>query len=74
MRKKIEQQKKLGAISISEVKLPLKSRDELPPILMALQHIYATPELKEEVFRILEERVKKADEDQRKGVRYWRKK
>src|SRR3990167_8121159 len=57
MRKKIEQQKKLGAISISEVRLPLKSRDELPPILMALQHIYVSPELKEEVFRILEEKV-----------------
>ena len=50
MRKRIEQQRKLVAISIAEVKLPLKSRDELPPILMALQHIYVTPELKEEVF------------------------
>jgi len=57
MRKKIEQQKKLGTISISEVKLPLKSRDELPPIVRALQHIYVTPELKDEVFRILEEKV-----------------
>ena len=59
MRKRFEQQKKLGVISISEVKLPLKSRDELPPILMALQYIYVTPELNEEVFRILEERVQK---------------
>jgi hypothetical protein len=57
MRKRFEQQRKLGVISISEVKLPLKSRDELPPILMALQHIYVTPELNEEVFRILETKV-----------------
>lgn len=57
MRKRFEQQRKLGVISISEVKLPLKSRDELPPILMALQHVYATPELNEEVFRIVEEKV-----------------
>jgi hypothetical protein len=56
MRKRFEQQGRLGVISISEVKLPLKSRDELPPILRALQHIYVTPELNKEVFRILEER------------------
>lgn len=57
MRKAREHQRKLGTISIGEVKLPLRSRDELPPILRALQHIYATPGLKEEVFRILEEKV-----------------
>lgn len=57
MRKRFEQQRKLGVIAIAEVKLPLKSRDELPPILMALQHIYATPELNEAVFRIVEEKV-----------------
>ncbi|MEB2310110.1 MAG: hypothetical protein OZ917_12545 [Candidatus Brocadiaceae bacterium] len=36
MRKRFEQQGKLGVVSISEVKLPLKSRDELPPILRAM--------------------------------------
>src|SRR3989339_979774 len=72
MRKKIEQQKKLGAISISEVKLPLKSRDELPPILMALQHIYVTPELKEEVFRILEEKIMRGKKKTgRYGMELW---
>lgn len=57
MRKRIEQQLKLGGISIAEVKIPLKSRDELPPILMALKHLYVTPELKAEAFRILEEKI-----------------
>src|SRR3989337_824071 len=72
MRKKIEQQKKLGAISIAEVKLPLKSRDELPPILKALQHIYATPELKEEVFRIVEEKVMRGKKKTgRYGMELW---
>ena len=72
MRKRFEQQRKLGVISISEVKLPLKSRDELPPILMALQHIYATPELKEEVFRILEERVMRGKKKTgRYGMELW---
>ena len=72
MRKRFEQQKKLGVISISEVKLPLKSRDELPPILMALQYIYVTPELNEEVFRILEEKVQKGKKKTgRYGMDLW---
>jgi hypothetical protein len=72
MRKRFEQQRKLGVISISEVKLPLKSRDELPPILRALQHIYVTPELNEEVFRILEEKVQKGKKKTgRYGMELW---
>ena len=72
MRKRFEQQRKLGVISISEVKLPLKSRDELPPILRALQHIYVTPELNEEVFRILEEKVQKGKKKTgRYGMDLW---
>ena len=72
MRKEIESQRKLGTISIVEVKLPLKSRDELPPILRALQHIYATPELKEEVFRILEEKVMRGKKQTgRYGMELW---
>src|SRR3972149_578212 len=62
MRKRFEQQKKLGVRSIPDRiirGLPLKSRDELPPILRALQYIYVTPELNEEVFRILETKVMK---------------
>ena len=57
MRKKIDQQLKFGAVSIAKVEIPLKSRDELPPILMALKHLYVTPELKAEAFRILEEKI-----------------
>ena len=72
MRKRFEQQQKLGIIPISEVKLPIKSRDELPPILRALQHIYVTPELNEEVFRILEEKVQKGKKKTgRYGMELW---
>ncbi|MBE7446432.1 MAG: hypothetical protein HS132_14805 [Planctomycetia bacterium] len=60
------------SLSISEVKLPLKNRDELPPILRALQHIYVTPELNEEVFRILEEKVQKGKKKTgRYGMELW---
>ena len=72
MRKRFDQQGKIGVIPISEVKLSLKSRDELPPILRALQHIYVTPELNEEVFRILEERVQKGKKKTgRYGMDLW---
>src|SRR3989304_7979903 len=72
MRKRFEQQHKLGIIPISEVQLPIKSQDELPPILRALQHTYVTPELNEEVFRILEERVQKGKKKTgRYGMELW---
>jgi IS5 family transposase len=72
MRKRFDQQRKLGVISISEVTLPLKSRDELPPILRALQHIYVTPELNEEVFKILEGKVLRGKKKTgRYGMELW---
>ena len=44
----------------------------LPPILRALQHIYVTPELNEEVFGILEERVQKGKKKTgRHGMDLW---
>lgn len=48
---------KLGEISISEIKINLKSRDDIPPLLLGLQHIYTTPELRETVFGILEANI-----------------
>jgi len=62
----------LGSIAISEVELPLKSRDELPPILRALQYIYITPELNEAVFRIVETKVMKGKKKTgRNGMDLW---
>src|SRR3970040_948297 len=72
MRKRFDQQHKLGIIPISAVQLPVKSRDELPPILRALQHIYVTPELNEEVFKILEGKVLKGKKKTgRYGMELW---
>ena len=31
---------KLGEIAISEIKINLKSRDDIPHLLLGLQHIY----------------------------------
>jgi hypothetical protein len=50
MRQRFEQQLCIGVTAISEVKLSLKSRDELAPILMGLQHVFNTPALSEKVW------------------------
>ena len=54
MRKIREPQMRLGAVEISQIKFDLRSRDEIPKLLMGLQHIYCSQEVKEEVFEILE--------------------
>lgn len=52
MPQRFEQQMNLHTVAISDVRFPLKSRDELPPVLMALQYIFVTPELNEKVFSL----------------------
>lgn len=55
MRKTVTPQAKLGSVDISEIKFDLSSRDEIPKLLMGLQYIYSTPEIREKVFTVLEE-------------------
>ena len=55
MRKTIEPQMQIGEVDISKIEFDLHSRDEIPKLLMGLQHIYCIPEAREEVFKILEE-------------------
>src|SRR3972149_502094 len=57
MRQRFDQQTTMGITPIPEVKFPLRSRDELPPVLKALQYIFVTPELNEKVFFLLEKKV-----------------
>ena len=48
---------KLGEIAISEIKINLKSRDDIPPLLLGLQHIYTNLDLRKAVFEILEANI-----------------
>jgi len=57
MRIAFKVQYELGATPIEKIELPLNSRDELPPVLRALQYIYATPDLNKKVFNLLENKV-----------------
>ena len=54
MRHRFEVQPSLNIIPIEKVPLPLKSRDELPPILAALQWIFTHPVLNAAIFALLE--------------------
>jgi IS5 family transposase len=45
MRVAFKIQYQLGATPIEHIELPLDSRNELPPVLWALQYIYAAPKL-----------------------------
>ena len=72
MRQRFEQQTTLGITPVSEVKFPLRSRDELPPVLKALQYIFVTSKINEEVFSLLEEKVCKGKmQTGRKGMDLW---
>lgn len=72
MRQRFEQQISLGSELISDVKFPTRSRDELPPVLKALQYIYITPEINEKVFSLLENKVCKGKKKTgRPGMDLW---
>ena len=43
----------LGEVGIEQIELDPTSRDDIPQVLRGLQHLYCTPELREEVFKIL---------------------
>ena len=57
MRQRFERQLDLGQTPIEQVPIPPKSRDELPPVLRGLQWIFQTPEINEQIFQLLEQRV-----------------
>ena len=57
MRKRFEQQTSLGLQPIKDVIFPMKSRDGLHSVLLALQYIFNTPSISEEVFSLLEKTI-----------------
>lgn len=57
MRHHFQSQPDLQIAPIEKIRLPLKSRDELPPILAGLQWIWMHPVLKAEIFALLEAKI-----------------
>lgn len=73
MRQRFERQLNLGQTPIEDVPIPPKSRDELPPVLRGLQWIFQTPDVNEQIFQLLEQRVKKSGKPTtgRRGMDLW---
>ena len=53
------EQMSFGQIDISMIKLDPKSRDDIPAILVGLQHIYTTPDLHDSIFEIIQQLIPK---------------
>ena len=72
MRKSFEAQLLFGAVPIEKVVIPTKSRDEMPPVLAALQWIFVTPEVSREVFALLEKSINSSSKSTgRPGMDLW---
>jgi hypothetical protein len=53
MRKLIQEQMKFGEVAISDIQFDVRSRDEIPKLLMGLQAIYCNLDVRRRVFEVL---------------------
>ena len=69
-----EPQLHFGEVDISRIEFDLRARDELPKLLLGLQHIYCTPDLRAQVFEILEAILPKGVDTTtgRPGMELWK--
>ena len=72
MRKRFELSPTLGMTSIDDVEISLRSRDELPPVLLTLKKIFTTPDYHNRMFEIVEPIIQR-DKKQlgREGMTIW---
>jgi transposase, IS5 family len=66
LRKIFEPQMTFGQTPIDQIKLDMRARDEIPKLLLGLQHIYCDQELREKVFAILKNVIPE-DTDSKNG-------
>jgi len=73
MRKVIEPQMLIGEISIADIRIDLKSRDEIPKTLIGLQEIYRNRPVRIKVFKALEDLIpENVNPDKgRRGMNLW---
>ena len=74
MRIVLNPQMQFGAVDISKIVFDPKSRDDTPQVLRGLQYIYSNLDLREEVFKILEDNIapKKDKKNGRPGMELWK--
>jgi hypothetical protein len=73
MRKAFSAQGRLDAAAVLEVTLNLNCRDEIVPLLAALQHVYSQPKLRDEILALVAADVNAESRDDcgREGLDYW---
>jgi hypothetical protein len=71
MRKRFEAQLTLGSTPIEKIKICKKSRDEFPPFLRAMQHIYTDKDVSEQIFSLLESLICTKKPTGRRGMDLW---
>lgn len=66
-------QERLDSLGVAQVKLNLNCRDEIVPILRALQHLYGNAELRGELLRLVGKDVNQGTSRKRgrRGLNYW---
>ena len=57
MRQVRNPQMKLGEVRIEDIELDLKSRDDIPALLLGLQHLYADAHFRSRLFALLDEHI-----------------
>lgn len=73
MRKIIDLQMEFWRKDIADIEFDLESRDEIPKLLMGLQHIYSTPRIRNKVFGVLKQIVpRKSHDTGRPGMDLWK--
>ncbi len=73
MRKVINLQMEFWKRDIINIEFDLQSRDEIPNLLMGLQHIYRTTVIRKKVFNVLKQIVpKKSHDTGRPGMDLWK--
>jgi transposase, IS5 family len=73
MRKAFSEQQRLDCRSVLGVELNLNCRDEIVPILRAIQHIYEQPKLRKQILELIAQDVNQdaSSELGREGMDYW---
>ena len=73
MRKVIDLQMEFWKKDIADIEFDLESRDEIPKLLMGLQHIHRTPHLRKKVSEVLKQIVpRKSQGTGRPGMDLWK--
>ncbi len=73
MRKVFEEQRRFGCRAVKNIELNLNCRDEIIPVLAALQHVYSQPQVRGQILALVAADVNQDSRDDcgRLGLSYW---